>query len=169
MNQCIAFPTRSHVRPAETQISLHIRAVWSVLAVCQKTLWILCYPQTALRRHWSGCSGAPTDLCWAHMQSCRKCCVPAHMPRSVCDWALSSSREFLACRCNLWYTAVLYAGNRDLTRLRKCEDLSGLMIMLLLPVISPFFLICFISLYCTWSECESTNPNQCKYLLSLKA
>ena len=41
-----------------TQISLCIRTVWSVSVVRLKTLWILDYPQSTLRRFWPDCVDA---------------------------------------------------------------------------------------------------------------
>ena len=41
-------PTKWHVRPAKTQIS--IRPVWSVFAVGLKKAWVLSYPLSAQRR-----------------------------------------------------------------------------------------------------------------------
>ena len=71
MSQATAFHLSLHVRLAKTQNCLCICAIWSVNANPPrrplKTLWILGYPQSALRR-----------LCprWAHMQTCRKCFAP---------------------------------------------------------------------------------------------
>ena len=48
------------VRPAKTQISLGIRPVWSVFAVCMKKTWVLSYPLSAQRRlliRLGGCLG----------------------------------------------------------------------------------------------------------------
>ena len=43
-------PTKCHVRPAKTQISLDIGPVWSVVAVRMKKAWVLSYPLSAQRR-----------------------------------------------------------------------------------------------------------------------
>ena len=51
-----------NVRPVKTQISLWIQAGWSVFAVRLKTLWILGYPQSAVRIFWSDCVDADADL-----------------------------------------------------------------------------------------------------------
>ena len=61
-----AFPTRLHVCPAKTLVSLCIHAV------CLKMLWTLGYPQDTLQRCWSDCKDVQADLSlrWAHMQSC---------------------------------------------------------------------------------------------------
>ena len=77
----IAFTTNLHVRPAETQIKLRIRAGWAMFTAHLKTLWILGYPQCALQRLWSDYADAQADLSlrWAHMQSSRKCCSRDHM------------------------------------------------------------------------------------------
>ena len=50
------------VRPAKTQISLGIRLVWSVFAVCTKKAWVLSYPLSAQQRLWS-CGWMPR-LIW---------------------------------------------------------------------------------------------------------
>ena len=56
-------------------------ACWTVFAVRMKRLWILGYPQSAMRRLWSDCADAQADLSlrWARMQYCRKWCAPAHI------------------------------------------------------------------------------------------
>ena len=46
-------PTKWHVHPAKTQISLGIRPVWSVFAVCMKKHWTLNYLLSAQWRLWS--------------------------------------------------------------------------------------------------------------------
>ena len=57
----------------KTQISLHIRAVWSVFKICVKKLCILGYPKYAQWRFWSDFAkekaGPQADLnfCWAHI------------------------------------------------------------------------------------------------------
>ena len=68
----IAFPTRLHMCPAKTQISLHSHTVWSEsLLSILRCFWILGYPQIALQRFWSDCTSMQADLslCWEHMQS----------------------------------------------------------------------------------------------------
>ena len=73
------------VHPAKIQISLDIRPVWSVFAVCMKKAWVLSYPLNALRRLWSDWAYAQADLSllWAHTHfvgfvmsrlKCYKCC-----------------------------------------------------------------------------------------------
>ena len=56
------------VRPVKTQISLGIRPVWSVFAVCMKKAWVLSYLLSTQRRLWSDLVDAQADLslCWAH-------------------------------------------------------------------------------------------------------
>ena len=53
------------VRPAETQISLGIRPVWSESSL---SAWVLSYPLSAHRRLWSDWADAQADLSlrWAH-------------------------------------------------------------------------------------------------------
>ena len=62
-------PTKWHVCPAKTQISLGICPVWSEssLSAWKKT-WVLSYPLKAQRRLWSDWADAQADLslCWAH-------------------------------------------------------------------------------------------------------
>ena len=43
-------PSKWHVRPGKTQISLDIRPVWSVFAVRIERAWVLSYPLSAQRR-----------------------------------------------------------------------------------------------------------------------
>ena len=68
MSHLMSKPTKWHVHPAKTQISLGIRPVWSVFTVRMKKAWVLSYrlsyPLNAQRRLWS----AQTDLSlrWAH-------------------------------------------------------------------------------------------------------
>ena len=49
------------VRPAKTQISLGIRQVWSVFAICMKKAWVLSYQLGAQRRLWSDWGDAKAD------------------------------------------------------------------------------------------------------------
>ena len=46
-------PTKWHVCPAKTQISLGIRQVWTVFAVRMKKAWVLSFPFSAPRRLWA--------------------------------------------------------------------------------------------------------------------
>ena len=72
-----AFPTRLHLCTVKTPINLRIRLGWSwFLDVHLKTLWMLGYQQSAMRRLWSDLVDAQVDMSlrWALMQSCRKCC-----------------------------------------------------------------------------------------------
>ena len=52
-------PTKWHVPPAKTQISLGIRPVWSVFAVRMKKAWVLSYPLSTQQRliRLGGCPG----------------------------------------------------------------------------------------------------------------
>ena len=63
-------PTKWHVRPAKTRISLGISPVWSVFTVHMKKAWVLSYPLSAQQRLWSDWVDAQADL------SLRR----AHMP-----------------------------------------------------------------------------------------
>ena len=80
MSRLVTKPTKRHVRPAKTQISLGIRPVWSVFAVCMKKSWVLNYPLSAQRRLWSDWADAQADLSlrWAHMLLCWFCHEAAH-------------------------------------------------------------------------------------------
>ena len=62
-------PTKWHMHPAKTQISLGIHPVWWVFAVRMKKAWALSYPLSAQRRLWSDWADAQADLslCWAHI------------------------------------------------------------------------------------------------------
>ena len=66
MSRVTAFPTRLHVCPAKTMISMRIRAVWSVFAVRLKTLWLPagCPAKILIRLH--GCAGWSESLLGAH-------------------------------------------------------------------------------------------------------
>ena len=61
-------PKKWHVRPAKTQISLHIHPVESVFAVCMKKAWVLSYPLGAQQRliRLGGCPGWSESLLGAH-------------------------------------------------------------------------------------------------------
>ena len=73
----------------KTQISLGIRPVWSVFAVCMKKYWALSYPLSAQRRltrqggcpGWSESSLGAQPFCWF-------CHVVAHMLHWVLCWLL---------------------------------------------------------------------------------
>ena len=59
---------RMSAGPVKTQISLCICPVWSVFTVRLKKPWVLSYPLSAQRRHWSDWADAQVDLSlrWAH-------------------------------------------------------------------------------------------------------
>ena len=75
MSRIVTKPTKWHVRPAKTQISLGIRPVWSEFTVRLKKAIILSYPLSAQRRLWSDRADAQADLSlrWAHMPFCWFC------------------------------------------------------------------------------------------------
>ena len=52
-----------------------------VYADCLKTLWIIGYPNNALKRLFSDCANAQADLSlrWAYMNCCRKWCARTHL------------------------------------------------------------------------------------------
>ena len=78
-------PTKWHVSPAKTQISLGVSAWTSAqsdqsLRCPHKETLGLSYPLSAQRRLWSAWASAQADLSlrWAHMPFCRFCHTPAH-------------------------------------------------------------------------------------------
>ena len=70
--------------PTKTQISLCIRAVWSVFVICLKKLCILGYLNHAQWRFWSDCANAQADLnlLWAHMSEGTLSAIKAHIRAS---------------------------------------------------------------------------------------
>ena len=72
-----AIPTKWVVRPAKTQISLRIRAVWSDSSLSVKRVFCTLAIHTA---HSKDSGQAQTDLSlrWAFMQYCRKWSAPVH-------------------------------------------------------------------------------------------
>ena len=50
LSRLMTKPTKWHVHPMKTQISLDIRAIWSVFVVRTKKAWVLSYPLSAQRR-----------------------------------------------------------------------------------------------------------------------
>ena len=62
LSRLMTKPTKLHVRPAKTRISLGIRPVWSVFAVRMKNAWVLIYPLSAQRR--SDQTGRMPRLIW---------------------------------------------------------------------------------------------------------
>ena len=77
MSQCMTKPTKWHVRPAKTEISLGIRPVWSVFAVRMKKAWILSYPLSTQQRL-IRCPGWSESLL-SQISFCRFCRVLAHI------------------------------------------------------------------------------------------
>ena len=67
LSQRMTTPTKWHVGPVKTQISLGIRPVWSESAVRMKKVWVLSY-YWAHSKDWSDWAYTQTDLslCWAH-------------------------------------------------------------------------------------------------------
>ena len=57
------------MHPAKIQISLGIRPVWSVFAVCMKKHWALNYLLSAQWKYWSDWADAQADssLHWVHI------------------------------------------------------------------------------------------------------
>ena len=84
LSRLMTKPTQWHVYPANTQISLGIRPIWSVFSVRMKKAWVLSYPPSAQRRLWSVWADAQADLSlrWAHMPFSWFCHQVAHL---FCD------------------------------------------------------------------------------------
>ena len=72
ISQLMTKPTKWHVRPAKTQISLGIRPVWSVFAVRPRLLHAEAKPLIRL------CGCPDLSLRWAHMPLCWFCHEAAH-------------------------------------------------------------------------------------------
>ena len=68
LSRVMTKPTKWHVRPAKTQISMGICPVWSVFPVHMKKAWVVSYPLSAQRRHWSEWVDSQADLSlrWVH-------------------------------------------------------------------------------------------------------
>ena len=79
MSRGTALPTRLHVHPEMTQISLWIRGDQSLSCPLEDALepWLPMVPCA----DWSEYFDAQSDLRfrWADMQSCSKYCLPAHL------------------------------------------------------------------------------------------
>ena len=73
-------PTKWHVCPAKTQISLGIHPVWPVFAVRLKEVWVVPSSKSAQRRLCSDWVRVQTDLSlqWAHRLFCWFCHAQAH-------------------------------------------------------------------------------------------
>ena len=67
MSRLMTKPTKWHVHPAKTRISMGIPPVWSVFAVRMKKAWVLSHP-SAHSEDWSDWADAQADLNlrWAH-------------------------------------------------------------------------------------------------------
>ena len=81
MSRLMTKPTKWHVHPPKTQISLGICLVWSVFAVCVKKHWILSYPKSTQQRLWLDWvdSQADQSLCCAHKSFCWFCHTAAQL------------------------------------------------------------------------------------------
>ena len=88
-------PTKWLVRPVKTQISLGVRPVWSVFAVCMKKHWVLSCPLSAQRMLWSGWADAQADLSLrcAHMPFCCFCHAPAQILLRTVSFAKKSNKQ----------------------------------------------------------------------------
>ena len=75
-------PTKCHVCPAKTQISLGVCQVLSESSIFTgRSIGSLAYPLSAQRRLWSDWTGAQADLSfrWAHWSFCWFCHAQAHI------------------------------------------------------------------------------------------
>ena len=106
-------PTKWHVRPAKTQISLGIRPVWSESSLC--TQWVPKDPSLGLsscgqRRLWSDWAAAQADLSlrWAHKPFYWFCHEAAHFYNYINDPKFSD-RQVMANR-----QAIAKRGSVDL-------------------------------------------------------
>ena len=98
------------MRPTDTQISLHICAVWSVFIIRMKKLYILGCPKCAQRRFGSDCANAQSDpnLRRAHIsEGSFSHVAPVLILRTkLCIWK--------CCLCklkgiiNLWSWSIVY-------------------------------------------------------------
>ena len=81
------------------QISLGIRLVWSVFAVCMKKPWVLSYPLRAQRRLWSDWADAQADLSlrWVHTHFVRFFHVVAHIKQTKPITSLQMCRYLFKC------------------------------------------------------------------------
>ena len=81
VSRIVTKPTKWHVRPTKTPISLSIPPVWSVFTVRLKKARLLSYSLSAQRRLWSDWADAQADLSlrWAHMPFCWFCHDAAHV------------------------------------------------------------------------------------------
>ena len=88
MSRHMTKPTKWHVRPAKTQISLGIHPVWSVFAVCMKKHWALnC--MYLLSAQWrlirlGGCPGWPESM----LGACHFVVNSIKVMRRLCLWNL---------------------------------------------------------------------------------
>ena len=108
MSHLMTKPTKWHVSPAKTQISLGIRPVWteSSLSALKKKAWVLSYPLSAQRRLWSDRVDAQANLSlrWVDMPLCWFCHEVAH----ICLWILFTvivplkSVKLDCMVCDLW-------------------------------------------------------------------
>ena len=95
-----------HMRQTKTQISLCIRAVWSVFVVHMKILCILGYPKCAQRRFWSDCTFAQSDqnLRWAHIPESTFSDVTVQVSnREDSDQTVLWALSWLTVRMFWWY------------------------------------------------------------------
>ena len=72
LSRLMTKPTKWHVCPVKTQISLGMHPVWSVFAVRMKKAWVLSYPLSAQQRlwcpGWSESSLGAQSFCWFVMR-----------------------------------------------------------------------------------------------------
>ena len=150
-------PTKWHVRPAKTQISLGIRPVWSVFAVHSMGSWgpyaSLC-GQRRLGSDWADVQ-ADLSLSWAHMPFCVFCHEAAHFTRHLnvhvlyCDrflyfyrsCGIASSGDY-----HLDYDVIVTVATRGSAMIRQVGNYPNL------PVINKTFQIKVIVLFIVWKK-----------------
>ena len=111
LGRIVPKPTKWHVRPAKTQLSLGIRLI-RVFAVRLEKARILNYPLSAQRRLWSDWADAQAvlSLRWAHMPFCWFCQDAAHLFLHNCKNINLKSFNF---HLKLWQMMMsLYFPNR---------------------------------------------------------
>ena len=82
-------PTKWHVHPAKTQISLGIRPIWSESSLSAWRKLGSLATHWAQRRLWSDWADAQADLslCCAHMPFCWFCHEAAHFAKFIMWWS----------------------------------------------------------------------------------
>ena len=128
MSHHMTKPTKWHMHPAKTQISLGICPVWSVFAVGVKKYWVLSYPMSAQRSLWSDWEDAQADLSLLGAQvsllvlSCCGSCYFSTMLLSLLSHKLNTeyvseffffflvlfgTKRLIICVTQIWFKKIL--------------------------------------------------------------